>query len=121
MLKKPGPKKKTSKIKNKSVRFHDIKKPDDLKCRRCGIETGTERFAHYEGFRKHEFGKGTGLKCNDNMTAWLCDKCTIFMDAKPDKFILGDYVDPTDDYFYNECVCHSEEWLYLICKTHLLR
>jgi hypothetical protein len=109
MFEKPGPKKKSTKIMNRKSRLHDIKKPSDLSCKRCDIETGTERFSHYEGFRKHQFGKGTGVKCDDSMTAFLCQKCTDIMDKQPDRTILG----------YPE-KSHSEEWLYLICKTHLL-
>ncbi len=118
MIKKPGPKKKPSKITNRKVRLHKIKVPEYKHCRRCEIETGKERFAHYEGFRKHEFGKGTGVKCNDNMTAWLCQKCTDIMDHKPGKYQFITNVQNIDN--ERAILKHSEEWLYLICKTHLL-
>lgn len=114
---KPGKKEKSTKIRN-SKRLHDIKQPDQKHCRRCDWTTQTERFAHYEGFRRSEFGKGGAVKCNDNMTAWLCQKCTDIMDHRPSKYEFPNYLSNID----NERVIlkHSEEWLYLICKTHLL-
>ena len=102
---KAGKKVKPTKIWNKKVRVHDIDKPKERHCRRCERTTGSERFAHYEGFRKSSLGKGTGVKCDDNFTAWLCQTCTDTMDFKPKEG--GLYI-------------HSEEWLWLICKTHLL-
>jgi hypothetical protein len=124
---KPGPKQKSSKIHNKSkTRIHDIEKPSDKKCRRCEVETGTEAYRHLESFRKYMFGKGMAKKCDDHLTAWLCSKCTEIMDRKPDKFM---YADPMargidqelellkGDY---EVMKHSEEWLFLVCKTWLV-
>jgi hypothetical protein len=102
---KAGPKVKTSKIKNRPTRLHDIPVPKEKYCRRCGKTTETERFAHYEGFRKSIIGKGLGVKCNDNFTAWICQECTDIMDVKPDTLLMFE---------------HSEEWLWLICKTHLI-
>lgn len=121
---KPGNKKVATKIKNKSkVRLHDIKKPEKKHCRRCNIETGTERFAHYEGYRKPEFGKGIGIKCNDNMTAWLCQRCTDTMDKKPNMDHAKNFnmTDERKSEILNLLVyIHSEEWLYLIVKTWLM-
>jgi hypothetical protein len=82
---KPGKAKKTSKIKNKSSRRHDIAKPKILKCCRCKKETDTIRLVHYEGIYKHKYGKGTGLKVNDNLISLLCNDCDIIMSTKPDK------------------------------------
>lgn len=116
---KPGKAKKSAKIKNRP-RIHDIKKPDSKACVRCNILKGTERLAHYEGFRKHSLGKGTGIKCHDNFTAWLCQECTDIMDKKPVKVKLSK--ENTVEYWQSlwDEYRHSEEWLFLICKTHLV-
>jgi len=121
MFKKPGKKKKLAKIMNRKARLHDITPPEEKYCRHCHETTGTERYAHYEGFRKHEFGKGVGVKCDDRMTAWLCQKCTDYMDKKPTKPIqLRLDEEDKENIFQCRILEHSEEWLYLICKTWLL-
>ncbi len=121
---KVGPKKKTAKIMNRKARVHDIDQPKEKHCRRCGRKTDAERFAHYEGFRRSEFGKGTGQKCNDLMTAWLCQKCTDIMDHKPIDVTQfeSNKRESAQVYRHNELlkIQHSEEWLYLICKTWLI-
>jgi hypothetical protein len=98
---KPGPKKKSSKIK-RTVRLHSTK--SGTRCVRCGVEDGTIVPAHYSGFRKHTYGSGTGLKVDDRLTADLCRKCHEYMDGVR-----------TDD------IQHSEEFLHLIILTMLSR
>lgn len=121
---KPGDKVKSSRIWNKKQRLHNIEKPEKLHCRRCNIETGTERFAHYEGFRKHEFGKGIGKKLDDNLSAFLCQKCTDIMDEKPVDITryYSNQKNSQQSQIHKEFLeyKHSEEWMYLILKTHLL-
>jgi hypothetical protein len=82
-----------------------IKRPEKAHCRKCGRTTGTECFRHIETFRKFEFGKGTGQKCSDKLTAWLCFDCDLIMSTKPDK---------NDELAVFK---HAEEWNYLIIKT----
>lgn len=107
-LSKPGEKKK-KKPKAKRILIHIIEKPEKLHCRRCNQTTGGEAFRHLETFRKHEFGKGTGQKCNDKLTAWLCTLCDIEMsNNRPHS---AEHVRVWQ---------HAEEWLYLVIKTWLV-
>ena len=103
---KPGPKKKTAKIKNSKTRLHDIKKPAEKHCRWCGVETGTECFRHAEvTWMKHKYGFGTGRKVDDNLTVWGCEKC----DRKYSKKPLEKYVD-----------IWEYAWMKGIIETHLV-
>jgi len=43
-------------------------------CVRCGKE-GETRAAHYCGFRSYAYGKGWGIKCDDDLTAYFCHTC----------------------------------------------
>lgn len=104
---KPG-KKEKKKLQTKRLLKHNIEKPENRKCVRCGLTTGSECYRHLETFRKHEAGKGVGVKCDDKCTSWLCNQCDWSMSKKPDKNVpLAVYV-------------HAEEWNWLIIKTHLL-
>ena len=112
---KPGPSVK-DKPKAKRILIHSIEKPKELHCRRCNMTTGTECFRHYEGSRRSEFGKGTGLKCNNRMTAWLCVECDIVMSKKQARY--GAF--PLGTATELRIKIRDEEWLYLIVKTWLL-
>ena len=106
-LSKPGLKEKKKIQKTKRLNIHNFDKPEKLHCRRCnGVGTA---FRHLETFRKHNFGKGTGLKCDDRMTAWLCGLCDIEMSIKRPR--------KNDQLLYWQ---HAEEWLYLIIKTWMV-
>ena len=45
------------------------------RCTNCGAEDDTVILAHYSGFRQHQFGKGRGIKADDNLVAALCMHC----------------------------------------------
>lgn len=108
---KPGPKKKSAKIKNKAPRLHDINPPKEKHCRCCGLETGTECYRHAES-RLIKFLCGGGImggKIPDSMTGWMCALC----DHK-----LSDPL-PKDTPEI-EVLRHAWEWSMVIFKTHLL-
>ena len=84
---KPGNKKKSSKIKNKSrVRLHDLEKPEKTHCRFCGLDDdGTCYYHHTEDpFLKMKYGSGVGRKVDDNLTVWAHHVCGTEMSKKPD-------------------------------------
>jgi len=89
----------------KRIYTHDIEKPEKLHCRKCGAYSDTCCYRHLETYLKHEFGKGTGIKCNDKLSAYLCYKCDLILSTKPDK---------NNEL---EVLKHSEQWLKLIIKT----
>lgn len=108
---KPGPKKKTSKIKNKGPRLHDLKPPDKKHCRGCGQETGTEAFRHAES-RLVKFMSGggiTGGKINDRLTGWLCMDCDAIYSEQLEK-----------NASYNDLLVHAYNWMTVIIKTWLI-
>ena len=82
---KPGVKAKSAKIKNSTVRLHDIKKPDVLICHNCDEESDDCCFCHPEDDEiKFLFGlPGTGGKSPDELAVLLCLKCRTIMDKKP--------------------------------------
>ena len=42
-------------------------------CIRCGASGAYS--CHYNGPRQHDYGKGRGIKCDDNATAEFCKAC----------------------------------------------
>ena len=50
-------------------------------CVRCGSADGTVVAAHYTGLRQHAYGKGRGIKCDDTVSAELCQACHQWFDA----------------------------------------
>lgn len=55
----------------------------DQSCIKCGDNTpGAIVAAHYHGKYGHLFGRGTGIKADDFMTAHLCHACHWQFDAK---------------------------------------
>ncbi len=91
---------------NKRGRMHKLDKPTDTECVQCGNNDETTCYRHYEGYRKHEYGKGTGCKVDDLYTAWLCTKC--------DEELSGFLKKESSRL---ETIWHSEQWLHLILKT----
>ncbi len=63
------------------------KKPDDLSCKLCGIETGTECYRHAEStaIKMLSGGGVMGGKIDDHLTSWLCMDCDIKLSTKPDR------------------------------------
>jgi hypothetical protein len=108
-FKKPGKKEKKAKILNRKVRQHDIPVPEEKHCRLCGIETGTEALRHYEGVFKHLWGKGVGLKVNDNLVSWLCYECDKRLSTPLPKDV------PDLEKYHREV-----NWLKTIIETKLL-
>lgn len=84
---KPGPKIRSSKIKNSAKRLHKIARPDILICQNCSTESDTCCYCHPEDEEiKFLFGgKGIGEKTVDELVALLCSKCKAILDKKPDK------------------------------------
>lgn len=111
---KPGPKKKTSKIKNSSTRLHDIKKPEDAYCRFCNEpDDGTCYFHHCEiSYLKMKYGSGTAVKVNDNLTVWAHHKCGTRMSIQP---ILGE--NGVDRWFIADW---ENKWLMGIIESKLV-
>lgn len=58
-----------------------LKASKDVPCSYCGAQDKTVVGAHYQGFRSHTFGKGTGIKPHDICIADLCSKCHQMFDA----------------------------------------
>ena len=75
-------------------------------CVRCGRE-GETRASHYNGFRSYSFGKGRGIKCNDDMTAFFCHYC----DALYSEEAYGSWEGGSKN------IERSEEFLFWICMT----
>lgn len=79
-------------------------------CIRCG-RPGETRAAHYNGFRAHQYGKGRGIKCADNMTAEFCQTCDdLFSEANYHRWPGG-----------SKSVERSEEFLHFIMLTQIRR
>jgi len=70
-------------------------------CVRCGSMDGTVVSCHYTGIRQHLLGKGTGQKCHDLASAFLCSTCHAEMDQPKER----------------KSVEASEEFLYCIVQT----
>lgn len=52
-------------------------------CMNCGKhKDGTIVPAHYQGFRQHELGKGTGVKPTDSAVAFVCLECHDMFDGR---------------------------------------
>lgn len=100
-FKKPGIKKKQKRPK--------LKPPEEKHCRWCGETTDTECYRHCEvPYFKFRYGKGIGVKVDDNLTVWGCMKCDVKMSTKP----------------YNatelELLKWEYEWLRGIIETNLV-
>jgi hypothetical protein len=79
-------------------------------CIRCGKE-GESRMAHYCGFRAHSYGKGRGIKANDEATACLCQECDyLFSEANYHAWPGG-----------SKSIERSEEFLHYILLTIIRR
>ena len=64
-----------------------LKKPDDLSCKWCGIETGTECYRHAEA-TAIKMLSGGGIwngKIPDKYTCWGCLDCDMKYSTKPDR------------------------------------
>ena len=107
-IKKPGVKAKKAQMTSRTIR-NIIEPPEGHYCRRCDDETGTESYRHLETFRKYQIGKGTGTKCHNRFTAWLCSDC--------DNIVSNMRQDKNNEV---EVFKHAEEWNWLIMKTWLL-
>ena len=70
-------------------------------CVRCGVDDGSTVSCHYTGLRQHQLGKGTGTKCNDLATAFLCYKCHTELDQPKER----------------KSVEASEDFLFCIVQT----
>ena len=108
---KPGAKSKTTKIKNRSPRLHNLTPPKNKYCRHCGVEKGTECFRHTESriIKFLDSGGIMGGKINDNLTAWLCLECDFELSYKLDK-----------NSSWQQERSHALLWAIAIIKTHLL-
>lgn len=82
---KPGPKKRSIRKKNATIRLHNLTIPKRKDCRWCNVETGTECFRHAED-PELKFLDGGGImggKINDNLTVWGCYNCDLEMSERP--------------------------------------
>lgn len=66
---------------------------------------GTIVAAHYQGFRQHALGKGTGIKPSDAAAAFICSECHDMVDGR------------TPGASQNQ-IERSEEFLFAVVKTH---
>jgi hypothetical protein len=92
----------------KSGVIRDQRLRDDAKdqaCVRCDINDGTVVSAHYTGFRQIPYGKGTGHKVHDLITAWLCLTCHQHFDQPQQR----------------KSIEASEEFLHLVTLTNCKR
>jgi hypothetical protein len=108
---KPGPKPKKAKIPNR-VRLHDFKKPDpESVCANCGMHSESLSCRHIEvAWWKCRYGKGTGTKVDDRLTALLCETCDKMLSPAISK-----------DSSENSQMVRELMWLRAIIKTHLLK
>lgn len=83
-----------------------------MPCMMCGFQSETVVLAHYSGIRQHMFGKGRGIKGDDNYGAPLCAPCH---DNSP--FAEG-YIPPGFEHVDREIrrMIVSEEQLVLILQ-----
>ncbi len=77
-------------------------------CICCGINDGTIVAAHYQGFRSHSLGKGTGIKPHNLFIAHLCSKCHAVFDS----YDSSNFPD-----LFMRKIDRSEAFLYMIVKT----
>lgn len=78
-------------------------------CMMCNkFNDGTIVAAHYQGYRQHELGKGTGIKPTDSATAFLCSECHDQVDGRDNHYGMMS-LNP---------IVPSEEFLFAILKTH---
>lgn len=78
-------------------------------CVCCGTNDGTVVACHYQGFRSHSFGKGTGSKPSDLFVAFLCSKCHAKMDTYENTRASCD--------LWSRKVERSEEFMCYILRT----
>lgn len=83
---------------------------EHLPCIRCG-RPGETRACHYNGDRQHQYGKGRGHKCADNMTSDFCHACDDLFSEHNYKAWPGGSKD----------IERSEEFLHWISMTAIRR
>ena len=84
-FKKPGKKTKQAKIINTRSRVHKIEKPKDEYCRFCGAPNDGSCYWHHceVPSLKIKYGKGIGVKIDDNLSVWAHGKCGDNMSDLP--------------------------------------
>jgi hypothetical protein len=93
--------------------YRDQKYLNDAKnypCIRCGKD-GETRGCHYNGIRQHQYGKGRGIKCADNMIADFCQSCDDLLSEKNYPLWEGG----------SKSIERSEEFLHWIAMTAIRR
>lgn len=80
-------------------------------CIRCGVDDGTIRCCHYNGFRAESYGKGRGIKCHDLASAELCSECDDMLSESNYHLYPGG----------SKNIERSELFLHLIIRTNIRR
>lgn len=95
--------------KHKKQKRPKIKSPIERYCRKCFVETKTERWCHAESrIIKFESGGGVvGGKIPDDQTAWICFSCDSELSQPLPK-----------DSSQEELENHADEWRRLIKLSH---
>lgn len=96
------------KIRSKKMR----RGAEGQRCTYCGCQDGTIVGAHYQGFRSHQFGKGTGTKPHDLCIADLCFRCHT-------KFDMSEISTLTDPILRR--IDESEQFMFCVLMTIIRR
>jgi len=104
------------KLKIRSKKY--LRGAEEQSCVRCGKKDRTIVAAHYTGLRSHIYGKGTGTKCHDVLSADLCHECHQFFD-NPEVSSL--YTHRTERIRHYWKIEMSEEFLNCVALTLIRR